>query len=89
AQLGIQALAVAAAIVYSGAASFALLKLISLVMPLRADHADETTGLDLTLHGEEAYIHDAGFRTMVEAPESVAPKTAPAPAYAKSAASQA
>jgi Amt family ammonium transporter len=85
AQLGIQAVAVGAAIVYSGAASFALLKLISLVIPLRADHAEESTGLDLTLHGEEAYIHDAGFRTMV-AP--VAPKSvpAPAPAYGESAA---
>ena len=36
AQLGIQAVAVGAAIVYSGAMSFVILKLISLVMPLRA-----------------------------------------------------
>jgi ammonium transporter, Amt family len=85
AQLGIQAVAVGAAILYSGAASFVLLKLISLVIPLRADHTEETTGLDLTLHGEEAYTHDAGFRTMVDAPE-LAPKRAPAPAYAESAA---
>jgi ammonium transporter, Amt family len=86
AQLGIQAVAVGAAILYSGAASFVILKLISLVIPLRADHTEETTGLDLTLHGEEAYTHDAGFRTMVEVPEALAPKRAPAPAYAESAA---
>jgi hypothetical protein len=42
------------------AASFVLLKLIALVLPLRATAADETTGLDVTLHGEEAYVHDRG-----------------------------
>jgi Amt family ammonium transporter len=59
-QLGIQAAAVAAAIVYSGVVSFILLKVISLVVPLRADAADETAGLDITLHGEEAYLHAEG-----------------------------
>ena len=60
AQLGIQATAVAAAIVYSGAVTFILLKVIGLVIPLRATAADESTGLDLTLHGEEAYLHAGG-----------------------------
>jgi Amt family ammonium transporter len=60
AQLGIQAVAVLAAIVYSGAASFVLLKLIGLVLPLRAEQGDETTGMDVSQHGEEAYIHDDG-----------------------------
>jgi Amt family ammonium transporter len=60
AQVGIQATAVAAAIVYSAVVSFALLKLIALFVPLRADAADEATGLDLTMHGEEAYVHSAG-----------------------------
>jgi ammonium transporter, Amt family len=59
-QLGIQAVAVMAAIVYSGAASFVLLKLVGLAIPLRAESADETTGLDVTQHGEEAYIHSQG-----------------------------
>jgi ammonium transporter, Amt family len=59
-QLGVQATAVAAAIVYSGAMSFILLKLIGLVMPLRADSTDETTGMDITMHGEEAYLHAEG-----------------------------
>jgi Amt family ammonium transporter len=44
--------------VYSGGVSFILLKLISLVTPLRANADDETTGLDVTLHGEEAYLHE-------------------------------
>ena len=50
----------AAAIVYSGVMSFVLLKLIGAVMPLRADAHDETAGLDLTQHGEEAYVHGEG-----------------------------
>ncbi len=56
-QLGIQALAVLAVIVYCGIVTFGLLKLIGTVLPLRADAADETVGLDITLHGEEAYLH--------------------------------
>jgi ammonium transporter, Amt family len=64
-QLGIQAVAVGAAIVYSGLMSFALLKLIGLVLPLRADASDETAGLDVTQHGEEAYIHERGMTATV------------------------
>jgi len=56
AQVGIQAAAVATAIVYCGGMSFSLLKVISLFMPLRATSADEATGLDVTMHGEEAYL---------------------------------
>ena len=59
-QLGIQAVAVLAAIVYSGVMSFVLLKLIGAVVPLRTDAADESTGLDVTQHGEEAYVHAQG-----------------------------
>jgi Amt family ammonium transporter len=60
AQLGIQAMAVAAAIVYSGGVSFVLLKVIGAVIPLRADESEESVGLDLALHGEEAYVHGGG-----------------------------
>ena len=59
-QVLIQGTAVLAAIVYSGVMSFVLLKLISVVMPLRAASADEGVGLDLTQHGEEAYLHTGG-----------------------------
>src|SRR5262245_59938476 len=55
-QVGIQAAAVLTAIVYSGVMSFILLKVISLFVPLRATAADEATGLDITQHGEEAYL---------------------------------
>ena len=57
AQLGIQAMAVGASIVYSGLMSFVLLKLIGLVIPLRATDAEEVEGLDISQHGEEAYLH--------------------------------
>src|SRR6187399_3115738 len=59
-QVGIQAAAVVTAIVYSGAVSFILLKVINLVVPIRADAADESTGMDLAQHGEEAYLHAEG-----------------------------
>jgi ammonium transporter, Amt family len=60
AQLGIQAVAVLSAITYSGIMSFVLLKLVALVFPLRASDSDEAVGLDVCLHGEEAYVHAAG-----------------------------
>jgi Amt family ammonium transporter len=59
-QVGIQAAAVATAIVYSGGVSFILLKVISLIIPLRATENEEGTGLDITQHGEEAYLHSEG-----------------------------
>jgi ammonia channel protein AmtB len=43
---------------YSGIVSFVLLKVISLVTPLRATDQDESSGLDISLHGEEAYLHE-------------------------------
>ena len=60
-QVGVQAVAVAAAILYSGIGSFVLLKLVGLVIPLRADAEGETAGLDVSQHGEEAYIHGEGI----------------------------
>jgi ammonium transporter, Amt family len=59
-QIGIQALGIAAALVYSGAMTFILLKLIGLVLPLRATARNEALGLDVTDHGEEAYAEGDG-----------------------------
>ena len=56
-QLGIQAVAVLAAILYSGVMSFILIKIVGAVVPLRAEPQDEAAGLDITQHGEEAYLH--------------------------------
>jgi Amt family ammonium transporter len=55
-----QIIAVGAAIAYSGVMSFILLKIIGAVLPLRPSAEDETAGLDITMHGEEAYVHAEG-----------------------------
>jgi len=59
-QLVTQAIAVGAAIVYSGVLTFVLLKIVELVVPLRATDDDQSIGMDLTAHGEEAYVHATG-----------------------------
>lgn len=41
--------------VYAAIATFVILKVISLVTQLRVDKEEESLGLDLSLHGEEAY----------------------------------
>jgi ammonia channel protein AmtB len=33
---------------------------IGLVIPLRASEAEETEGIDISQHGEEAYLHSEG-----------------------------
>jgi Amt family ammonium transporter len=45
---------------YSGGATFVILKLLALVMPLRITGRDEKLGLDVSDHGEEAYTHGDG-----------------------------
>jgi len=64
-QMVVQATAVLATIVYSGGVSFGLLKLISVVTPLRATVDDESVGLDVSQHGEEAYVHAEGSSTFM------------------------
>ena len=60
AQLGEQAVAVLAAPAYAFVATFALLKLIGLVSPLRVTEHEEALGLDVISHGEEAYASGEG-----------------------------
>jgi Amt family ammonium transporter len=55
AQLGVQALGVAATAAYSFVVTFVLLKVIDATMGLRVAEEDERTGLDLAAHGETAY----------------------------------
>lgn len=45
---------------YSGGATFVILKLLAMVMPLRITGRDEKLGLDVSDHGEEAYTHGDG-----------------------------
>jgi Amt family ammonium transporter len=54
-QVLLQGAAVLGAMFYSAAGTFVVLKLIGLVVPLRATASEEAEGLDITAHGEEAY----------------------------------
>ncbi len=54
-QLLIQAEGIAATIVYTGVATFIILKVIDTVMGLRVDEETEVSGLDLSLHGESVH----------------------------------
>jgi ammonium transporter, Amt family len=60
AQLGHQAIAVLAAPAYAFAATFVLLRLIGLAMPLRVTEHEEALGMDVVQHGEEAYATGEG-----------------------------
>jgi Amt family ammonium transporter len=51
-QVLIQVYGIAATLVWSGAGTFVLLKLIGFFLPLRVREEDERIGLDVSLHGE-------------------------------------
>ena len=40
----------------SGVMTFVILKVVGLVIPLRATAAEENEGLDVSQHGEDAYV---------------------------------
>ncbi len=54
-QVWIQIKAVVVTVIWSGVASYALFKLVDMLMGLRVDADAERRGLDLTSHGESAY----------------------------------
>ncbi|HID02357.1 MAG TPA: ammonium transporter [Desulfobacterales bacterium] len=54
-QFPVQAIGAGAAIAYSVALTFIILKVIDLTIGLRVDIEDETQGLDVTSHGEVGY----------------------------------
>jgi Amt family ammonium transporter len=56
AQVGIQALGIAAAMVWCGVVTWLLLKLLAATVGLRVSDEQETEGLDLAAHGERGYI---------------------------------
>jgi Amt family ammonium transporter len=59
-QLAWQALAVLAAPAYAFTATFVILRVIGLFMPLRATEHEEAQGMDIVQHGEEAYVTGEG-----------------------------
>jgi Amt family ammonium transporter len=54
-QVGKQAIAVVATIIYTGVASFIILKVIDMVIGLRVSSDEESEGLDIALHDERGY----------------------------------
>ena len=55
AQLGLQAVGVVATLVYSGAMTFVLVKVVDGLIGIRVSDAEERTGLDLALHDERGF----------------------------------
>jgi Amt family ammonium transporter len=70
-QLGWQVLAALATPAYAFVATFVLLKLIGLVMPLRASEREEGLGMDIVQHGEEAYATGEGALLITPADDEV------------------
>ena len=59
-QVVMQLIAVVSAALYSRIVSFIVLKMVGVVFPLRAQDDDQSVGLDLSMHGEEAYVQAGG-----------------------------
>ena len=59
-QLGRQLIAVGATMAYSFVITFVILKVLDMVMGLRVSEEDEVAGVDMSEHGERAYLLDAG-----------------------------
>lgn len=66
----------AVALLYSGLATFLLLKLVALFTPLKAGAREEGLGLDITQHGEEAYTSGEGAILVLSEGLPPAPKPA-------------
>ena len=90
AQMGVQLLAVLATIAFAALGTLGILALVQVTVGARADVPEESAGLDLSQHGEEAYFgndlgtmagagNSLGGSVVVEA-FSVEPRSAPEPA---------
>jgi Amt family ammonium transporter len=74
-QLLWQALAIVAAPAYAFVVTYALLRVIGAVMPLRATAHEEAIGMDIVQHGEEAYATGEG--AILVTPEAGSPGGVP------------
>ncbi|HTS86950.1 MAG TPA: ammonium transporter [Gemmatimonadales bacterium] len=77
-QLGVQAIGVVASLVYAGAVTYLLLKVLGMIVPLRSALREEGLGMDVAQHGEEAYTSGEGSILVLS--ESSAPIFGQAPA---------
>ncbi len=55
---GVQVVAVVATYIYAALVTLVILKVISMIVPLRVSDEEEVVGLDTSLHGEDAYGYD-------------------------------
>jgi len=69
AQLGHQAIAVLVTPAYAFVVTALTLKVIGALMPLRAGAREEALGMDVTQHGEEAYLTGEGAILLTATPE--------------------
>jgi Amt family ammonium transporter len=65
-QFFVQAISVIAVFMYSALLTFLILKGLSLAMPLRVASKDESIGLDIVNHGEEAYTSGEGALLLLD-----------------------
>jgi Amt family ammonium transporter len=65
-QLGVQAIAILTALVYSSLGTFVIVKVLALIMRLRTDPREEGMGMDFTQHGEEAYSRGEGALLLLD-----------------------
>ena len=84
-QLAVQALACLSAAAYAGIMTFAILKVLGLVMSLRSVPRVEGVGMDVSQHGEEAYASGEGS---ILVPPEAALLPEPLPAFTPQVASR-
>ena len=83
-QVVTQAVGVAASIAWAAIATFVILKVLGLIVPLRASVKEEGLGMDVTQHGEEAYGNGEGSILVLPAEEHhPAPSASPVSALAR------
>jgi Amt family ammonium transporter len=83
-QLGRQALGVIVVAPYSFVVTFGILKALDLTVGIRLDEEDEVAGLDVSQHGERAYIF-GGAGPVLGIPEAIPVHTEAPPATASAA----
>jgi Amt family ammonium transporter len=69
-QLGDQVIAVGATMLYSFVVTIVILKVLDMTMGLRVSEEDEILGIDVSQHGERAYLLDGGGATYAGIPVS-------------------
>ena len=68
--MGKQTVAVLAVLAYTFTVTFAIAKVLDMTMGLRVDKETESEGLDVSIHGERAYVLETIELTSVSASET-------------------